>query len=249
MTLCRPKPSKTPREQFLGLEVHFSTRHENIRQFSASLDSAKQALGSNTIALDELWGTFCLLALSPEFAGVRAVIDYETPGKPQPLSAAIPKVLQAPVPESKARPHSQPKAHLTQNKGERCPHKYDSKACYKCNPCDACKAAGYAYTHTPDHPAHCTVKIRSSQEPNKGPGVKAYSAVSSCSNEHESWILDSGATDHMARSSMSFTQYFPCNRQILTASSDAIGCPGMGSCSFSSGIHQVEFGLKFDVRS
>jgi hypothetical protein len=143
----------------LGLEVHFGTRHADIRQFSASLDSAKQALGSNSITLDDIWGTFCLLALSPEFAGVRAVIDYETQGKPQPLSAVIPKILQAPVPEQKGRQNHQPKANVAHNNAERCPHKYPPKNCYKCNPCEACKATGFAFTHTPGHPAQCTVKI------------------------------------------------------------------------------------------
>jgi hypothetical protein len=222
----------------LGMEVHFGSRHADIQKFSASLDMAKQALGSDTISLGDLWGTFCLLALSTEYAGVRAVIDYETGGKPQSLSSVIPKVLHAPVPEQKTRHNAHPKAYLAQNKLGRCPHKWPIKNFYKCTPCDACKEAGYAFSHTPGYPIHCTVAIRSSSA-NKD-SLKAYSASSHFYRECETWIVVSGATDHMAQSSASFSQYFPCTRQILTASSEGLNSPGTGTCTSSSGSLKVD---------
>jgi hypothetical protein len=52
--------------------------------------------------------------------------------------------------------------------------------------------------------------------------------------------LDSGATDHMAQSSESFSSYFPDSRQILKASNEGLFSPGTGTCSLNTDISRVE---------
>lgn len=57
-----------------------------------------------------------------------------------------------------------------------------------------------------------------------------------CSNSNGSWILDSGATDHMTGTSQLFSSYTPCagNQKVKIADGSSANVAGKGTVSLSS---------------
>ena len=203
--------------------------------------SLKAASGKSTIDVDDLLSLIALAAVPASFAPLRAVIENSatTDSTVLKLTNLEARILAEDAAAGAASPSSNSSKALTTQANfkskSKCQHNRIA-TCWTCNPelrpsCNSCKTAGLKYYHHDGSRACHQLKKKSNAnqaEPQTALLAQAL-IVSNNDSSSSSWILDSGATDHMSHDINLFNSFTGSTRSVFTASGDPTPCTGTGT--------------------
>jgi hypothetical protein len=211
----------------------FTKLRDLLRTFKAANEDG------DTINFSTLVALIALSALPSDFSSIRTVLENAATDDPSllHLDQLEPKFLLEEIAHHPKQLNSTALSAQTKKNESRCSHNRNPSSCWTCHPelapiCELCRSQGLRrFKHKP-HSRICP-------QPKNGDHANVAFIANKPSADRQTWILDSGATQHMCHDPNLFTAISPFHATITTANGKPMHSKGTGTVFYKYGSSSI----------